>query len=63
MMGGMAVRSLGLSDGKGVQIYEFDQIPSTKDHIAEWHQELNNLQLTEAEKQEIVDRGKLCLCV
>jgi heme oxygenase (biliverdin-producing, ferredoxin) len=57
MMGGMAVRSLGLADGKGVQFYKFDQIPSTKDYITEWYQVLNNLQLTETEKQAIVDEA------
>ena len=56
-MGGMAVRSLGLSDGKGVQFYEFDQIPSTKDYITEWYNKLNNLPLSNAEKQDIVDEA------
>jgi len=57
MMGGMAVRSLGLSDGNGVQFYEFDQIPSARDYITTWYETLNSLELTDIEKQEIVDEA------
>lgn len=57
MMGGMAVRSLGLEAGQGVQFYEFDQIPKVKDYITEWYETLNNLQLSGTEKQEIVDEA------
>jgi len=57
MMGGMAVRSLDLKRGQGTQFYEFEDIPSAKDYITKWYQKLNNLPLTESEKQEIVDEA------
>ena len=53
----MAVRSLGLENGQGVQFYDFDQIPTVKDYITKWYETLNNLQLSDAEKQEIVDEA------
>lgn len=57
MMGGMAVRSLDLSNGNGVQFYEFEQISNTKDYITRWYKKLNQLQLSDTEKQEIVDEA------
>jgi len=59
MMGGMARRSLGLSPGAGTAFYEFKQIPSAKDFIESWYAQLNELDLTEEQKQEIVDEGNL----
>ena len=56
-MGGMAVRSLGLADGQGVQFYDFDRIPNVKNYITEWYETLNSLQLSDVEKQEIVDEA------
>ena len=57
MMGGMATRSLSLEEGQGVAFYNFDDIPSTNDYITNWYQRLNDLDLTEDQKQEIVDEA------
>lgn len=59
MMGGMATSSLGLSNGEGTAFYKFDQIPSTQDFITKWYKLLNGLDLTEEQKQEIVDEANL----
>lgn len=59
MMGGMASRSLNLENGDGTAFYAFEEIPSTKDFITEWYQSLNNLDLTDEQKQEIVDEANL----
>ena len=59
MMGGMARRSLSLEDGRGTSFYEFDDIPSTKVFIEEWYQELNQLELSDEQKQAIVDEANL----
>lgn len=59
MMAGMASRSLDLEKGKGVSFYEFDGIVSTKDYISNWYTRLNLLELTEVQKQEIVDEANL----
>ena len=59
MMGGMATRSLSLENGKGVAFYQFDDIDNTKDYITDWYKRLNNLNLTEEQKQKIVDEANL----
>lgn len=59
MMGGMARRSLTLEEGKGTAFYQFDEIPSTKEFIEQWYRQLNELDLTEAQKEAIVDEGNL----
>jgi heme oxygenase (biliverdin-producing, ferredoxin) len=59
MMGGMARRSLELEPGAGTAFYEFDQIPSTKPFIEQWYAELNELELSEEQKNAIVDEGNL----
>ena len=59
MMGGMASRSLSLENGDGTAFYTFDDIPSTKDFITEWYIRLNNLDLTQQQKEEIVDEANL----
>ena len=59
MMGGMASRSLSLENGDGTAFYTFDDIPSTKDFITEWYTRLNNLDLTQQQKEEIVDEANL----
>ena len=59
MMGGMASRSLSLENGDGTAFYTFDEIPSTNEFITEWYQRLNELDLTEEQKQEIVDEANL----
>ena len=35
----------------------FDDIPSAKDFITEWYNSLNGLELTDEQKQEIVDEA------
>jgi heme oxygenase len=57
MMGGMATRSLDLENGNGVAFYKFDDIPSTTDFITNWYERLNALDLTEEQKEEIVDEA------
>ena len=59
MMGGMAKRSLNLQNDDGTSFYTFDDIPNTYKFITEWYQRLNDLQLTDEQKQEIVDEANL----
>lgn len=59
MMGGMASRSLSLENGDGTAFYSFEDIPSAKDFITGWYQSLNDLELTEEQKEEIVDEANL----
>lgn len=59
MMGGMATRSLDLKDGQGVDFYTFEEIPKAVDFITEWYTLLNELDLTDAQKVEIVDEANL----
>merc|ERR1712127_106063 len=59
MMSGMARRSLSLENGDGTSFYSFEDIPSTYNFITEWYQRLNELDLTEGQKQEIVDEANL----
>ena len=59
MMGGMATKSLDLKDGKGIEFYTFDGINDTTDFITRWYTKLNSLNLTEEEKNEIVDEANL----
>lgn len=59
MMGGMARRSLELEPKRGTAFYEFDDIPQTKAFIEEWYAQLNLLELSDAQKQAIVDEGNL----
>ncbi|EJK70380.1 hypothetical protein THAOC_08269 [Thalassiosira oceanica] len=59
MMGGMAARSLDLNDGEGTEFYRFEGIESTSAFITEWYKDLNKLDLTEKQKEEIVDEANL----
>ena len=59
MMGGMARTSLKLDSGLGTRFYEFDKIKNTKAFIEGWYTKLNQLELTEAQEQAIVDEGNL----
>ena len=59
MMGGMARTSLKLEPGLGTRFYEFDDIKNTKAFIEGWYTKLNQLELTEAQEQDIVDEGNL----
>lgn len=57
MMGGMAQRSLDLEGDKGTSFYQFDDIPSTKDYITDWYERLNRLELTDEQREAIVDEA------
>lgn len=59
MMGGMASKSLGLEPGQGTTFYQFDDIPDTTDFITQWYTNLNKLDLTQEQKNEIVDEANL----
>lgn len=59
MMGGMARRSLQLDAGQGTAFYEFDDVPDAKRFIEEWYAELNRVELTDEQKEAIVDEGNL----
>lgn len=59
MMGNMASRSLSLENGDGTSFYTFDDIPNAKDFITEWYTNLNSLDLTQQQKEEIVDEANL----
>jgi heme oxygenase len=57
MMSGMAQRSLDLQDDKGVDFYNFQDISSVKDFITDWYMRLNALELSEEQKELIVDEA------
>lgn len=57
MMSGMATRSLDLDTGKGIAFYTFEDIPQANEYITEWYTRLNELDLTDAQKEEIVDEA------
>jgi heme oxygenase len=59
MMGGMATRTLGLEEGKGIAFYQFPAIPDNKAFIEEWYGALNELPLSAEQKQAIVDEANL----
>lgn len=59
MMGGMAARSLSLENGDGTEFYNFEDVPSANEFITEWYQRLNALNLSEDQKQRIVDEANL----
>ncbi|GAX25669.1 heme oxygenase 1 [Fistulifera solaris] len=59
MMGGMAQRSLNLEPGKGVAFYQFPDISNTNEFITQWYTRLNALELTDEQKQAIVDEANL----
>lgn len=59
MMGGMAKRSLDLEEGKGVAFYTFDDIPDVTEFITGWYTRLNELDLSDREKEEIIDEANL----
>lgn len=59
MMGGMATKSLNLSDGEGIEFYTFDEIDDTTDFITRWYTKLNALDLEDEEKAAIVDEANL----
>lgn len=59
MMGGMAVKSLGLQEGVGTEFYQFKEISDTKGFIQKWYSTLNDLDLTKAQKEGIVDEANV----
>lgn len=59
MMAGMATRSLGLDNGKGVAFYDFPQIGDSRAFIEQWYEAANGLPLSESQKQALVDEANL----
>jgi heme oxygenase (biliverdin-producing, ferredoxin) len=61
MMSGMAQRSLDLDadKGSGVDFYNFEDIDSVKDFITNWYTRLNALELTDKQKELIVEEANL----
>jgi len=59
MISGMATKSLNLDAGKGVAFYDFEDIDGTTDFITQWYKRLNELNLSEEEKEMIVDEANL----
>lgn len=60
MMGGMAVKSLGLAvDGAGTSFYRFKDISDTKAFIQTWYSTLNGLNLSEAQKKAVVEEANV----
>lgn len=59
MMGGMARRSLDLEAGRGTDFYTFDEVDDAKGFIEQWYSNLNALELTDDQKEQIVDEGNL----
>jgi len=60
MMGGMAVKSLGLQEGgPGTSFYRFGSISDTKAFIEKWYLTLNSLELSDAQKQAVVDEANV----
>jgi len=59
MMSGMATKSLSLNDGNGVSFYVFDEINDASEFITKWYTKLNDLDLSDKEKSDIVDEANL----
>ena len=60
MMAGMATKSMGLqSESGGIDFYAFPDIDDTKAFIEMWYASLNQLDISEARKQEIVDEANV----
>jgi heme oxygenase len=57
MLKGMARTSLKLEAGKGTRFYEFDEISHIKKFIETWSTTLNELDLTDEQKEEIVEEA------
>jgi heme oxygenase len=57
LMRGMARTSLKLEEGKGTRFYEFDEISSIRQFIEVWYTKLNELDLTDEQKEEIVQEA------
>jgi len=54
MISGMAAKSLSLEQGAGTAFYDFKDISDTKAFIQTWYRALNDMELTDAQKEEIV---------
>ena len=62
MMSGMAVKTLGdaVGDGSGgLAFYEFDAIPDSKAFITDWYTALNALDLSEEQRERIVEEANV----
>ena len=57
MMAGMATRSLGLEEGKGISFYDFPDIKDTKEFIETWYTEANQLDFSDQERAALVDEA------
>jgi heme oxygenase (biliverdin-producing, ferredoxin) len=53
----IAVKAMGLNDGRGVAFYAFDAIPDEKAFKDEYRQAMNQLPIDEATAQAIVDEA------
>jgi heme oxygenase len=58
MMSNMASKSLGLKSD-GLAFYTFDSIPSPSAFITEWYSRLNALELTDVQREEIVEEANV----
>jgi heme oxygenase len=58
MMSNMASKSLGLKSD-GLAFYTFDSIPSASTFISTWYSRLNELELTDVQKEEIVEEANV----
>jgi heme oxygenase len=63
MMGSMASKSLDLETGKGTAFYTFDKIDDKTEFITEWYTKLNELDLSDQEKEDIVDEANLAFAL
>ena len=54
-MAGMATKSLGLEEGKGIRFYDFPDIKNNKAFIEEWYSEVNRLGFSEKESAALVE--------
>jgi len=59
MMAGMAKKSLDLDDDKGLAFYDFPLIEDNSRFIETWYNEVNSLDLSEAQKSALVDEANL----
>ena len=57
MMAGMATKSLGLEEGKGIRFYDFPDIKNNKAFIEEWYSEVNRLGFSEKESAALVEEA------
>jgi len=59
IMSNMARKSLKLDAGYGTRFYQFDKISSKTEFIEGWYARLNKIDLTQQQKDEIVDEANM----